>query len=188
MEIGDIVSVGGKPIGIMTDKSLGFEVMGTGLCTGLELIIGSAPHTHSLSGADDFGDTNKAIDEGWRELMAACSGQITYEINYEPAFENEGEPKMSRRVVQLFVYDPDERVPDDCALIYVTGEDDPTVTSISDSDLWIAHGEELMSQLAEHNRFRTHHCDREESRVRGRDVFLPPITLADVVKKIVVIA
>ena len=93
---------------------------------------------------------------------------------------------MSRRIVRLFVYDPDERVSDDEALIWNTEE--PFVTSVSESDLWIEFGGDLMEYLGHHNDKRGETLDQEESRIRGHDVFLPPITLADVVKKVVVIA
>ena len=79
---------------------------------------------------------------------------------------------MIRRIVQIFVIDPNKNVPDDRCLIHWAG---PFATSKSDAALIVDLG--LPALLAAHNVYRTTIRDKK---VRAYEEFLAPATVDDV--------
>ena len=90
---------------------------------------------------------------------------------------------MQRRFVRVLIADPDERVLAENALLYV-GK--PHLTDMTDEEIFLALN--IGNMLANYNEARVTVLDVEETRKRGKDIYLPPIKIRDLVKEVVVIA
>ena len=93
-------------------------------------------------------------------------------------FDTQEEEMATRRLVRVLVYDPDPDVPDESALIY---HSEAFLTSMSDVDVRISRGAEIMAALKLHNTMRAELADDD-------GYALKPVTLADVVSKCVTVA
>ncbi len=93
------------------------------------------------------------------------------------------EEKMQWRFVCVLIVDSDGRIPVASALLY-GGE--PYLTDMTDEEIFLAL--DLGTMLAQHNAVRETTLDEEETRKRGKDVYLPPIKIRDLAKQVVPIA
>ena len=93
------------------------------------------------------------------------------------------EERMNRRFVRVLIVDPDERIRAEDALLYVGKSH---LTDMTDEEIFLAL--DLGTLLAKHNAVRETILDEEETRKRGKDVYLPPIKIRDLAKRVVVIA
>ena len=88
-----------------------------------------------------------------------------------------------RRFVRVLIVDPDERVLAENALLYV-GK--PYLTDMTDEEIFLAL--DVGTMIAKYNAIRETTPDEEETRKRGKDVYLPPIKIRDLAKRVIVIA
>jgi len=95
----------------------------------------------------------------------------------------DNEMAENRRIVQVFVVDPDERVPVGDALLHSTQQE---FTDATDQELFF--GLDIRSLLDNHNIMREQVLDKEASRKSGRDVFLEKARIRDLKMVVVTIA
>ena len=80
-----------------------------------------------------------------------------------------------RRLVQIFIIDPDENVPVEKALLHKDKE--PRLTDATDQELYFEL--DLTSILTRHNQERIIFLDKQATREAGRDVHLEPARIRD---------
>jgi hypothetical protein len=98
-------------------------------------------------------------------------------------FMDKGEQMPNRRVVQVYVVDPDERVPIEGALLY---EGEAKFTDATDQELFFELP--IKELLDEHNTVRQKLTDEKASMASGRDVTLKPIRIRDLKMTVVTLA
>lgn len=79
-----------------------------------------------------------------------------------------------RRIVQVFICDPNENVPLEKSLIH---KGDQQLTDATDQELYFEI--DLKNILTTHNLERTTWIDKEASKKSGKDIFLEPIKIRD---------
>ena len=115
-------------------------------------------------------------------------------------------PGPQRRLVRIFVLDPDPRLPADMALVYATcATPNPKGTlTAADYNADIAAGEVVCTDLTDeqlliglpglqahivaHNVRRSATSDLEATRIHGGCITLGPVTIADLVTRVVTVA
>lgn len=90
-----------------------------------------------------------------------------------------------RRLVQVVCWDTDKRVKANKALIY---RSEPFLTDASDADVLMEYAGKIQEGLYVYNAGRCKIVDKEASKGAAQPVYLDPLELADVVKKVVTIA
>ena len=93
------------------------------------------------------------------------------------------DPMSNRRIVQVFIADPDINVPLDSALIY---KSEPKFTDASDQELYFEVP--IVELLKTHNEKRGKWQDKEATKKSGREVFLEPAKIRDLKMVVVNIA
>lgn len=91
--------------------------------------------------------------------------------------------KSNRRVVQVFIVDPDERVPLDKSLLH---HSEPKLTDLTDQELF--YEIEIKKILDTHNEARIKILDKRASERAGKDINMEPIRIRDLVMTIVDVA
>lgn len=91
--------------------------------------------------------------------------------------------KSNRRVVQVFIVDPDERVPLEQAMLH---RGDPKLTDLTDQELF--YEIEIKKLLDAHNDVRGRIPDKKPTATHGEYIFLEPIRIRDLVMTIVDVA
>lgn len=91
--------------------------------------------------------------------------------------------KTTRRYVQIFIVDPDSRVPLDKSALY---EGDSFLTDLTDQELF--YELEIKSILADYNAYRITVQDKKASDKFGRDVLLEAAKIRDLSMTVVEIA
>lgn len=91
--------------------------------------------------------------------------------------------KSARRYVQIFIIDPDSRVPLDKSALY---EGNPFLTDLTDQELF--YELEIKSILADYNSYRITVQDKKASDKFGRDVLLEAVKIRDLSMTVVEIA
>ncbi len=92
-------------------------------------------------------------------------------------------PTQNRRIVQVFIADPDINVPLDAALLY---KSEPKFTDATDQELYFEVP--IVALLKGHNEKRTTWLDKDASRKAGKDVLLEPAKIRDLKMVVVNIA
>lgn len=92
-------------------------------------------------------------------------------------------PTTTRRLVQVFIADPDPNVPLGEALLY---KGEPSFTDATDQELYFEVP--VVSLLATYNAKRTKWLDKEASKRSGKDVLLEPARVRDLKMVVVNIA
>lgn len=119
----------------------------------------------------------------YKQYLPQKYGQIDWGRNifcpYIPEFvtknqETDKETMCKRRLVQVYVVDPDVRVPDENAVLY---KGDEVVTIETDEE--IRDGLDLKKWLKKHNEFRKTVLDEVKSDEGDRDIFLREIRIKD---------
>jgi hypothetical protein len=90
------------------------------------------------------------------------------------------EVKMSRRMVQIFIGDPDERVPVEKSLIH---KSEPIVTDLTDQELF--YELDLKNLLKSHNEYRTTVLNKK---VKDRTEHLEPVRIKDLSMLVITMA
>jgi hypothetical protein len=103
----------------------------------------------------------RTVDDLIHEVVSPKSESIDQEIQELPNM-----PQISRRVVQLFILDPDPKVPNENSLVW---EGKTKVTDLSDEELWfdegVNSGAQIREQLKKHN-LKRKELELEEVRLR----------------------
>lgn len=93
-------------------------------------------------------------------------------------------PQMqNRRIVQVFIADPNENVPLDKSVLY-TGTQ--KLTDLTDTELFFEVP--ITSILETHNKTRITYVDKESSKRAGKDILLDPIRIRELKMVVVTIA
>lgn len=91
---------------------------------------------------------------------------------------------QNRRIVQVFIADPNENVPLDKALLYQ--DEKPHLTDLTDQELFFEL--DIKDILAKHNEFRVTVVDKEASEGKNKDVLLEPAKIRDLRMTVVSVA
>ena len=94
-----------------------------------------------------------------------------------------GKAVMTRRIVQIFIADPDEHVPLDDALLY---QGPQKLTDLTDEELFFEVP--IMALLEEHNEKRAGTLNKKATEKAGRDIYLDPIRIRDLKMTVVDLA
>lgn len=93
------------------------------------------------------------------------------------------EQKSMKRIVKVFVVDPDQRVPAEQSLL---AQSEEQFTDKTDQELFFDL--DIRDSLAKHNEARVKIIDKQATARSGRDVFLEPIKIRDLKMQVVQIA
>jgi hypothetical protein len=110
-------------------------------------------------------------------------------ISPKPAAETETQAKImandktTRRIVQVFIADPNENVPLEKSVLY-TGE--PKLTDLNDTELFFEVP--IQDLLKKHNEVRKTVVDKEASKRAGKDILLDPVKIRDLRMVVVTVA
>jgi hypothetical protein len=124
---------------------------------------------------------------GASHLVPHDEGIIVPATAWEPELPEPTEPtmpaNMSRRIVQVFIADPDINVPLESALLY---KSEPKFTDATDQELYFEVP--IVDLLSTHNAKRKTWLDKDASRKAGKDVFLDAAKIRDLKMVVVNIA
>lgn len=136
----------------------------------------------------------------WDQLTTTGSlGCSTQSITRPPDFYNapnnfvwtsidqtpQQESKMqTRRIVQVFIADPNENVPLEKALLYQ--DEKPHLTDLTDQELFFEL--DIKEILLKHNEFRVTVVDKEASEGKNKDVLLESAKIRDLKMTVVSVA
>ena len=126
----------------------------------------------------DFDPTAKPFCWGSAEGLQQYQQPETKEREKEIMAE-----KTTRRIVQVFIADPNDNVPLDRSVLY-TGEQ--KLTDLNDTELFFEVP--IAETLKKHNAFRVTVADREASKRAGKDVLLDPARIRDLKMVVVTVA
>ena len=91
--------------------------------------------------------------------------------------------QATRRIVQVFIADPNENVPLEKSVLY-TGEQ--KLTDLNDTELFFEVP--INDLLKTHNTTRITFVDKEASKRAGKDIFLDPVKIRDLKMVVVTVA
>lgn len=103
--------------------------------------------------------------------------KIMTEVNYMAI------PLSKRRIVQVFIVDPDDKVPLEEAMLF---ESEPKLTDLTDQELFFEVS--IKNILDAHNEVRKVTLDKKATAQTGKDVFLEPVKIRDLAMTVVEIA
>lgn len=137
---------------------------------------------NAYGGIDNTWLPSKPIPQSMEILqqIADISNRKNPELKRKDAMT---EKKDQTRVVRVFVADPDVRIPVDRRLLSSTDE---KVTEGTDQELF--YELDIKPLLEKHNEYRVTVLDKAASNKFGRDVFLEPIKIRDLVMTVVCVA
>lgn len=139
----------------------------------------SSSYTWSNTGATFVSDV--AQDKPRRILQTSDYLKTT---PVETIKESKTEPMSNRRIVQVYIADPDEDVPLEKALLYQ--DEKPHITDLTDQELFFDI--DIKSILEKHNAFRITLIDKEASEGKNNDVKLEKAKIRDLKMTVVVVA
>ena len=91
--------------------------------------------------------------------------------------------KTNRRIVQVFIADPNDNMPLDKSVLY-TGEQ--KLTDLNDTELFFEVP--ISELLKKHNAIRSTTLDKDASKKAGKDVVLDPARIRDLKMVVVTVA
>jgi hypothetical protein len=115
-------------------------------------------------------------------LNIAGSWPPTQTTTHAP--QGEKETMSNRRIVQVFIADPNESVPLEKSLLYQ--DDKPHLTDLTDQELFFEI--DIKSVLAKHNAYRVTVTDKEASEGKNKDVMLEAAKIRDLKMTVVEVA
>lgn len=105
--------------------------------------------------------------------------------SYQPTTQKEiMADKTTRRIVQVFIADPNDNVPLEKSVLY-TGPQ--RLTDLNDTELFFEIPN-LQDLIKSHNETRKVTLDREASKRSGKDIFLDPVKIRDLRMVVVTVA
>jgi hypothetical protein len=136
-----------------------------------------------------YASSTTAIEHSWGGLQA--SRQIdsfnALQQYQEPQQKKESKimaDKTTRRIVQVFIADPNDNVPLEKSVLY-TGEQ--KLTDLNDTELFF-EVPNLQDLIRSHNETRKVTADKEASKRAGKDIFLDPVKIRDLKMVVVTVA
>jgi len=89
----------------------------------------------------------------------------------------------NRRIVQVFIADPNENVPLEKSILYTGSQ---KLTDLTDTELFF---EVPMSEILKtHNEMRVQQLDKEATKRAGKDILLDPVKIRDLKMVVVTVA
>lgn len=148
----------------------------TGSTYGLGDLTGSAQQVQGLLVGNPFflGAQNAAQADTFRTLKgaAAIQGAAAPQRKMKPQqLQQLQESPVTRRLIQVFIADPDEKVPLDKSLIYTGSQ---KLTDLNDQELFFEI--EIKALLDQHNATRATIIDKE---VKDRTEYLEPVKIRE---------
>jgi hypothetical protein len=100
--------------------------------------------------------------------------------------QNQGVQTVGRRLVQVFIIDPDERMPLDESILHQSN--DPFLTDLTDQEIF--YGLHIAEMLSGHNERRAETLDKKATNQNhhGENVYLEPIRVRDLRMVVVTMA
>lgn len=92
--------------------------------------------------------------------------------------------KITRRIVQVFIADPNDNVPLEKSVLY-TGEQ--KLTDLNDTELFF-EVPNLQDLIKSHNEVRKGTVDKDASKRAGKDILLDPVKIRDLKMVVVTVA
>jgi hypothetical protein len=92
-------------------------------------------------------------------------------------------PASQRRIVQVFIADPNENVPLDQSILF---EGKQKLTDLNDTELFFEVP--MAETLAAHNQKRVKWADKEATKKAGKEIFLDPAKIRDLKMVVVTVA
>lgn len=89
----------------------------------------------------------------------------------------------TRRIVQVFIADPNENVPLEESVLF---KGDQKLTDLTDTELFFEVP--MAETLKTHNEKRVRFLDKEASKRAGKDIFLEPVKIRDLKMVVVTVA
>lgn len=132
------------------------------------------PMAASLLGMDRQEKAKSFLDQNQARAI-----QIAQQITQDP----KKLMTQNRRIVQVFIADPNENVPLDKSVLY-TG--DQKLTDLTDTELYFEVP--IAQLLADHNKARVTFLDKDATKRAGKDVFLDPVKIRDLKMVVVTVA
>lgn len=119
-----------------------------------------------------IGNAGNQLDASMQEFFNR-QHQDTYTI----ATTTQQQPmaNTSRRIVQVFIADPNPNVPLEKSIIYQ--DEKPRLTDLSDQELYFEIP--IKGLLDQHNQKRVNWLDKEATKRSGKDAFLEPAKIRD---------
>lgn len=147
--------------------------------------IASSAHTHSIYGMDTFGLENLQNMNSTQFIPQRMVGQAAAMPAAAPTpqpakTKARKEERMTRRLVQVFIADPDENVPLDKSLLY-SGEQ--KLTDATDQELFFEI--DIKSILTTYNTLRVTFINKK---VKERTEYLEPVKIRDLKMVVVNVA
>jgi hypothetical protein len=110
-------------------------------------------------------------------------GLMNTAVGSRPVNPNAGIPTlMSKRLVRVFLVDPNESVPLDASMLY---KSDEKLTDLTDQELFFEIP--VQELLAKHNALRVTTVDKAGSKRSNKDVFLEPAKIRDLTMTVLVL-
>ena len=137
------------------------------------------------------GDDVRSFQQ-WQMDPLAGQGRILQSFEWPPPavspqpIERKAETmadKTNRRIVQVFIADPNENVPLEKSVLY-TGEQ--KLTELNDTELFFEVP--IQDLLKAHNANRINCVDKEASKRAGKDILLDPVKIRDLRMVVVTVA
>lgn len=104
-------------------------------------------------------------------------------LNRQKQQENQIMANTSRRIVQVFIADPNENVPLEQSVIY---KGDQKLTDLTDAELFFEVP--ITELLKSHNEKRVKFLDKEATKRSGKDVVLDAVKIRDLKMVVVTVA
>lgn len=146
---------------------------------GSNLDFGLMPNQGVVSWGLGHAQKQAPNDKHAEEAIAKLAQQLQQK-------KEKGEQKVSqqRRIVQIYIVDPDERVPLKHALLY--SDSKPHFTDLTDQELYFEL--DMKDILEKHNEKRVGILNKKASEQSGKDIFLDPVKLRDLKMAVVNVA
>jgi hypothetical protein len=111
-----------------------------------------------------------------------------YEWEFQQQADNNKKEEVimssQRRIVQVFIADPNENVPLEQSLLY--SDPEPKLTDLTDQELFFEL--DIKSILEQHNTARVKLVDKKASSGKGENVMLEPVKVRDLKMTVVTVA
>ena len=131
-----------------------------------------------------IGHPMASFDDDQQEKISALLARAGHPLSNQQLVQSLTQSSMStRRIVQVFIADPDINVPLESALLF---KSEPKFTDATDQELYFEVP--ITDLLKAHNEKRKTWLDKDASRKAGKDIALEPAKIRDLKMVVVNIA
>lgn len=146
--------------------------------------ISKTVYTNNTYGSDSFTGLIASHGEPWKENPQEQFLRAKFNSMENKPREKIEMPKLNeRRIIQVFIVDPDDKVPLESAILY---EGDQQLTDLTDEELFFEVP--IKNMLEKHNEMRLATLDKKATNKIGKDIFLEPARIRDLRMTVVDIA